>query len=503
MGLPSLFLSPNKTKYRKFLYTRFYIMSAHFSELKKIISSINDRIDAMCTKTCEEYGLDKDEVLKKIEGCRNGKGSNKETDKEETDKEFDKKSVDDENKEEKNDDVTATTDNETAIDVEKKSENDDETDTEKDLEKDTEKDTEKKSKDDNDSNDGWADFFSISKKKTTKKTVKDEDDEDDEDDEEADETEDSETVDVEEIENDENDSDVDESSCISLYDRARTIFESVYGINESVDGYNFDDYVVESKIDNGILTKERNIDESAVYYGGSMIAESFGRDDEEFSRLLDIVTQGRDELKLSDLKRSDSDTDEVRRAKRRILQLIMSGDVSDINGLNAKEAKKALELSTGPSGRLTDVQLWHKGLDDTGAAIENGLANYFVPQEVTRKLDIPKNLGKAVGTGLSALAFGPVGAIAGTALANWLANNHEKYKAKQYSKLHGGVPVNVGDKMSRYTGSLVGAGLCSLIGGPAGGIIGAVLGHLGQKGYEFLKSKLTGKKPVETVSAKE
>lgn len=281
-------------------------------------------------------------------------------------------------------------------------------------------------------------------------------------------------------------------SCHSLYDRARCIFERGYGINESVDGYNFDDYVAESKIDNGILTRERTIDESAVFYGYSMVMESLASDDEEFQRLVQVVTQGGDELKLSDLRQKSTDDDSVKRAKKRLLQLISKGTLSDRMDFNAKEAKKALELSTRPGGKLTDLQLWHKGLDDTGTAIENGLSHYLIPQEVTRALNIPKNIGRALGTGLGAVAFGPVGAIAGTALANWLANNHEKYKAKQYARLHGGQEPNIDDKMSRYTGSLVGAGLGTLLGGPAGGIIGAGLGHLGQKGYEFLKSKLGG-----------
>jgi len=265
----------------------------------------------------------------------------------------------------------------------------------------------------------------------------------------------------------------------TLYDRAKRIFESESGVNESVDGYCFDDYVMESKIDNLAVSKEE-IDESKVFFGYGMLCESFGNDDEELRRLFRRISPD-GKISMEDLIEKDTDMPDIIAAKRRIRSLL--GTRRSTNGtssadFNAKEYKKALDLSTNPSGKLTNLQLLHKGLDQLGGGVASGLErNMLIPQELTRRLNIPKNLGRLAGAGVGGLLFGPVGALAGTALANWMANSHEKYKAKQYAKLHGLDDKNAQGKKDGYIGSLAGAGIGTLLGGPVGGILGAGVGH--------------------------
>ena len=265
----------------------------------------------------------------------------------------------------------------------------------------------------------------------------------------------------------------------TLYDRAKRIFESESGVNESVDGYCFDDYVMESKIDNLAVSKEE-IDESKVFFGYGMLCESFGNDDEELRRLFRRISPD-GKISMEDLIEKDTDMPDIIEAKRRIRSLL--GTRRSTNGtsstdFNAKEYKKALDLSTNPSGKLTNLQLLHKGLDQLGDGVASGLErNMLIPQELTRRLNIPKNLGRLAGAGVGGLLFGPVGALAGTALANWMANSHEKYKAKQYAKLHGLDDKNAQGKKDGYIGSLAGAGIGTLLGGPIGGILGAGVGH--------------------------
>ena len=266
----------------------------------------------------------------------------------------------------------------------------------------------------------------------------------------------------------------------TLYDRAKRIFESESGVNESVDGYCFDDYVMESKIDNLAVSKEK-IDESKVFFGYGMLCESFGNDDEELRKLFRKISPD-GKISMEDLIEKDTDMPDIIAAKRRIRSLL--GKRRSTNGtssadFNAKEYKKALDLSTNPSGKLTNLQLLHKGLDQLGDGVASGLErNMLIPQELTRRLNIPKNLGRLAGAGVGGLLFGPVGALAGTALANWMANSHEKYKAKQYAKLHGLDDNNAQGKKDGYIGSLAGAGIGTLLGGPVGGILGAGVGHL-------------------------
>lgn len=266
----------------------------------------------------------------------------------------------------------------------------------------------------------------------------------------------------------------------TLYDRAKKIFESESGVNESVDGYCFDDYVMESRIDNLAVSKE-TVDESKVFFGYSTVCESFGSDDEELKNLFKKISPD-GKISMDDLAEKDTDMPDVIAAKRRIRSLLSkkrSANGTSSTDFNAKEYKKALDLSTNPSGKLTNLQLFHKGLDQLGDNVAAGLEkNMLIPQEVSRKLNIPKNLGRLAGAGVGGLLFGPVGALAGTALANWMANRHEKYKAKQYAKLHGLDEKSAQGKRNGYVGSLAGAGLGTLFGGPVGGIIGAGVGHL-------------------------
>ena len=265
----------------------------------------------------------------------------------------------------------------------------------------------------------------------------------------------------------------------TLYDRAKRIFESESGVNESVDGYCFDDYVMESKIDNLVVSKEE-IDESKVFFGYGMLCESFGNDDEELRRLFRKISPD-GKISMEDLIEKDTDMPDIIAAKRRIRSLL--GKRRSTNGtsstdFNAKEYKKAYDMSLNQSGEPTNIQLWHKGLDQLGNGVAKGLErNMLIPQELSKKLNIPKNLGRLAGAGVGGLLFGPVGALAGTALANWMANSHEKYKAKQYAKLHGLDDKNAQGKKDGYIGSLAGAGIGTLLGGPVGGILGAGVGH--------------------------
>lgn len=268
----------------------------------------------------------------------------------------------------------------------------------------------------------------------------------------------------------------------TLYDRARTVFESESGIDESVDGYCFDDYVTESKIDNGILT-DTEISESSVFYGYKSIEESRSSVDAELETLFKKLSPD-GKVSIDDLMPDSSDSLDIQRTKARIREILNGGGGGGRSGrpmspeLNMKEYKKAVERATGPGGQKSASQLWHMGLDEIGNGVEDALEKHFIPQSVSKKLNLPKNLGRLAGAGVGGLLFGPMGAIAGTALANWIANNHEKYKAKQLADYRGLSEKDVVPERSGYAGGLVGAGIGSLLGGPVGGIIGGGLGHL-------------------------
>ena len=276
----------------------------------------------------------------------------------------------------------------------------------------------------------------------------------------------------------------------SLYDRAKSIFESESGINESVDGYCFDDYVSESKIDNGILTSKNDIDESSVFYGYGTIVESFSSNEAELQRLFRRLSPSDGKVSLDDLMPKQTDSDDIKRAKARIRKLLEE-EHSKTEGydLNQKEAKKAWDAKRDASGELSSRELWHKGLDDTADSISHVIDSHIpLGYEISKKLNIPKALGHIAGAGVGGLLFGPVGAAAGMGLAHLLSKGHDRYKKEQYDKLHGnddgnksGVVKNVVSDAKDSVGGLVGAGIGSLLGGPVGGIIGTGLGHFGQK----------------------
>lgn len=295
------------------------------------------------------------------------------------------------------------------------------------------------------------------------------------------------------------DSDVRESfiNGSSLYERSKRIFESESGINESVDGCCFDDYVAESKIENGILTSDMEIDESSIFYGYEMVVESFSSNNDELNRLFRILSPTDGKVSIDDLVIKDTDTDDIKRTKERISELINERR-SRVGGfdLNQKQSKKAWDYERDSGGRLSNRELWHKGLDDTGDSIANSLEDYGIPSEITKKIKLPKILGHMAGAGIGGLLFGPVGAVAGTALANILSRGHDRYKQKQYDKLHGngngeggGFIKNLASDAKKGVGGLVGAGIGSLLGGPVGGIIGSSLGNLGQKAVSKIASK--------------
>lgn len=267
----------------------------------------------------------------------------------------------------------------------------------------------------------------------------------------------------------------------TLYDRAKSIFDSESGVNESVDGYCFDDYVTESKIDN-LAVSESSVDESNTFFGYGLVCENFGNDAEELKKLFEQISSD-GKITADDFEIKDTDSPDVKRAKNEILRIIKKrkagkDGLPDLN-FNAKEYKKALDMSMDSSGQPTNLQLFHKGLDQLGNGVARGLErNFLIPQELSKKLSLPKNMARLAGAGAGGLLFGPVGAVAGTALANWIANRHEKYKANQYAKLHGIDEKKVSGKRDGYIGSLVGTGIGSLFGGPVGGVIGAGIGHL-------------------------
>lgn len=266
----------------------------------------------------------------------------------------------------------------------------------------------------------------------------------------------------------------------TLYERAKIIFESETGINESVDGYCFDDYVMESKIEN-MDVSNKITDETDVFFGYRNVCESFGSDEDELKRLFKKISPD-GKISIEDLAEKSTDMPDIIATKKRILQLL--GNRKKIGGapsfdFNAKEYKKAYDMSMDQSGKPTNYQLLHRGLDQLGSGVSSGLErNFLIPQEISKKLNIPKNLGRLAGAGIGGLLFGPVGALAGTALANWLVNNHENYKAKQYAKYHGLNEKNAKGNRSGYIGGLAGAGIGTLLGGPVGGIVGAGIGHL-------------------------
>jgi hypothetical protein len=280
----------------------------------------------------------------------------------------------------------------------------------------------------------------------------------------------------------------------TLYDRAKSIFESYSGIDESVDGYCFDDYVFESRMEN-LDVETHSVDESCVFFGCRSICEDFS--DSTYEELIELFRKLKPDGRVSmeDLRETGSEDEETLAVKRRIREL-MAADRSRTSNtrigsgeLNAKEYKKAYDMSTGSSGHPTNIQLWHRGLDQMGDKVADHLAGYGIPQEWTKKMNIPKNLGRLAGAGIGGLMFGPLGALGGYALANWLGNRHDKYKREQYAKIHGG-DVPGGDKGDGYIGGLAGATIGSLLGGPVGGVIGAGIGN----GAEKIGRSLFGRK---------
>ena len=264
----------------------------------------------------------------------------------------------------------------------------------------------------------------------------------------------------------------------TLYDRAKAIFESESGVNESVDGYCFDDYVVESKIDNLAVT-ETPVDSSKVYFGYGMMCESFGsdQDDDELKRLFrQISPDGK--VSVEDLAEKDSDVPSVAAAKKRARELLGGGKSG-----GGTSASRPLSLSTdSKSGKPTQGELLHTGFDQLGEKVNHGLErNMFIPQSLSKKLNLPKNLGRLAGAGVGGLMFGPVGALGGAALANWMVNRHEDYKAKKLAEQRGMDKKKVHGEKDGYIGGLVGAGIGSLLGGPFGGIIGTGIGHMFDK----------------------
>lgn len=267
----------------------------------------------------------------------------------------------------------------------------------------------------------------------------------------------------------------------TLYDRAKYVFESMFGIDESVGGYCFDDYVTECDAENRNFAN-RELNESGVYFGyGLLLCESTS-EEKELDKLFKVISPD-GKVSIGDLEDKPGDTAEIREAKRKIKEILAGGKSGrpqkpvDYYNLNKKDYKKALDSGTDSSGNLTMGQKFHKGADQIGDAVTRTLSRHGVPSFITKKLNIPTNMFRLAGTALGGMLFGPLGAVGGAALTNMLANSHQNYKAKQYARLHGMDDETAKGERSGYVGKLVGAGLGSAF-GPAGAMVGAGLGHL-------------------------
>lgn len=268
-----------------------------------------------------------------------------------------------------------------------------------------------------------------------------------------------------------------ESACrgILLYDRAKRVFESESGVNESTDGYVFDDYVAESLISNGILGKGGPVDESAVFYGFSSIVESFGSDVAELDRLFKLISPD-GKVSISDLSIGPSDSPDMVSVKEKIKKLLEKKRNGQSNA-PFTPSRQSLAPSSGSSDFHTAV----KGIGDK---VTDTLSFYGIPKGITKSLGIPSKLGKLAGAGIGGLMFGPVGAAAGYGLADLAAKAHDRYVSGDRSRGAGEWVKDRASDAASGVGGLVGMGVGSLLGGPVGGVVGAGLGTLGQKALE-------------------